>query len=78
MDHQSHCTDMPDSSEQHRHRCEVRQVLKWTAKDSGAGKRYLQAVERARGKDAADTLRKDLIAQWKAGNRGAEGDWRET
>lgn len=63
-------------TEKYRHQCEVRQVLRWTVADKSAGKRYVQSIERVRGKDAADTLRKDLIAQWKAGNRGAPGDWR--
>lgn len=76
-----------DRSEQHRHRCEVRQVLAWRVEHGiewvkawldGTvvdGKRQRGAVD-YRGKEATDRLRNDAREQWQRGNRGAHGDWR--
>lgn len=77
-----------DSSEQHRHRCEVRQVLRWRVErgltwvrcwldgyiDSDG--RRVPSVEQARGKAAGERLRADCREQWQRGNRGAADDWR--
>jgi hypothetical protein len=63
--------------EEHRHRCEVRQVLAWRVEH---GLRYaldyVAAVGKARGESAAQQLRDACREQWAAGNRGASGDWR--
>lgn len=36
----------------------------------------LMAIEKKRGKQAAERLMDDIVTQWKAGNRGAYDDWR--
>lgn len=66
-----------DNSEEHRHRCEVRQVLQWRAEDRSKALEYLSNVRKRRGDVAADKLEKDVRKQWAAGNRGVWGDWRE-
>ncbi len=66
-----------DNSEEHRHRCEVRQVLEWGAEDRSKALEYLSNVRKRRNDVAADKLEKDVRAQWALGNRGLEGDWRE-
>lgn len=79
----------PDPTEVHRHRCEVRQVLRWRVEhgspwvrrwldgyvDQGTG-RQVKGVRQQRGTLAASRLLADCIAQWNLGNRGADGDWR--
>lgn len=47
-------------TEQHRHECEVRHVLGLAGHE--ARREYLDAVERRRGKPAADALRADVRA----------------
>ena len=68
---------MPDNSEQHRHRCEVRQVLKWRTQDRNKAIEYLSIVLNKRGDRVAQLLEKDCREQWVLGNRGDEGDWHE-
>lgn len=76
-----------DTSEQHRHRCEVRHLLRWTIERGGAvvhawlygevvGEKRVPGVTDKRGQAAADRLRDDAREQWRLGNRGAAGDWR--
>ena len=62
--------------EEERHRCEVRQVIKWRVQDRNKAMEYLQAVASKRGQDAADRLRKDSAEQWERKNTGLEGDWK--
>jgi len=38
----------------------------------------LAGIEKARGKEAAERLKRDIATQWRLGNRGAAGDWRES
>ena len=66
---------VPDNSEQHRHRCEVRQVLKWRTQDRNKAIEYLSIVRNKRGDRTAQLLEKDCRTQWTLGNRGNEGDW---
>jgi hypothetical protein len=61
---------------EHRHRCEVRQVLVWRTEDRGKAMNYLSLVRQKRGDQAADRLEKDCRTQWERGNRGEKGDWR--
>lgn len=62
---------------EHRHRCEVRAVLRWRVIEGGDWVRdWLAGVEQKRGKAAADQLREDARRQWSLGNRGEPGDWR--
>jgi len=62
--------------EEERHRCEVRQVIKWRVQDRNKAMEYLQAVASKRGQESADRLRKDSAEQWERKNRGLEGDWK--
>lgn len=72
------CPDCVISPAEERHRCEVRFVLRMRD-ESGvqATKDRIDSLEPLRGKDAAKKLRDDATAQWKAGNRGLAGDWRQ-
>jgi hypothetical protein len=64
-------------AEEHRHRCEVRQVLAWRVQFGPEWvKDWLDGVGKKRGPAAADRLRNDCRTQWAAGNRGEPGDWR--
>lgn len=67
---------MHEFFEKERHRCEVRQVLRWRAQDRSNAMDYLSKVRQKRGDNAADKLQKDCAEQWSKGNRGTEGDWR--
>jgi hypothetical protein len=67
---------MNEFFEEERHRCEVRQVLKWRAQDRSKAIEYLSKVRQRRDDKAADKLHKDCADQWSKGNRGTEGDWR--
>lgn len=64
------------SDEEHRHRCEVRSVLRWRVSDGGDWVReWLAGVAKARGQAAADRLRDDARDQWAKGSRGEPGVW---
>ena len=65
---------MTDASEQHRHRCEVRFLIR-AARDRGREwvRQYLDD-KRVAGRQAR--LRADLNEQIKAGNSGQEGEWK--
>lgn len=63
--------------ETHRHRCEVRQLLRWRVERGREWLRtWLAGVERIRGKAALLRLEADIRTQWELGNRGARDDWR--
>lgn len=74
--------------ELHRHRCEVRQVLRWRVEHGmpwvqrwlyghqPEGGMRVRGVGEIRGHAALDRLVADLREQWALGNRGADGDWR--
>jgi len=64
------------ATEDHRHRCETRQVLRWRAEDRNKAIHYLMKVRKARGDAAADKLAQDCKDQWAKGSKGIEGDWR--
>jgi hypothetical protein len=65
-------TGMSDSTELHRHRCEVRMCLEhgydWF-------RMYIPGVRKARGEDAAGRLWKDVKRQHDLGNKGKPGEW---
>jgi hypothetical protein len=67
---------VPDNSELHRHRCEVRQVLKWRTQDRNKAIEYLSIVRNKRGDRTAQLLEKDCREQWTLGNRGINGEWK--
>lgn len=68
---------MHEFFEEERHRCEVRQVLRWRADNRSKAINYLANVRQKRGDDSAEKLMKDCAEQWAKGNRGIEGDWRD-
>lgn len=47
------------------HSCEVRSVIRMYYPDGRAAATYLNGVEKARGKEAADKLRNDVRAEWR-------------
>lgn len=61
---------------EHRHQCEVRQVLAWRTEDRDKAMKYLALVRQKRGYDVATKLEQDCKDQWAKGNRGEKGDWR--
>jgi hypothetical protein len=67
---------MNEFFEEERHRCEVRQVLRWRAQDRNKAINYIELVRKRRGDKMANALHKDSADQWVAGNRGLEGDWK--
>ena len=58
---------VPDNSEVHRQRCEVRQVLKWRTQDRNKAIEYLSIVRNKRGDRTAQLLEKDCRDQWQLG-----------
>lgn len=75
---------MVSEIEEHRHRCEVRQILRWRKEK---GREYVfrwfegggdkgKSIAALRGQEAADRLWSECAAQWSAGNRGEKGYWR--
>jgi hypothetical protein len=62
-----------NSSEEFRHQCEVRYVLKLRLKGRQP---MLDYFEEVRKKRSTDKLEKDAREQWNKNNRGSEGDWR--
>lgn len=65
---------MTDASEQHRHRCEVRSLIR-AARERGREwvRQYLDSKPVA---GRRERLRADLNTQIKAGNQGNEGEWK--
>ena len=65
---------MTDASEQHRHRCEVRSLIR-AARERGREwvRQYLDSKPVA---GRSERLRADLNTQIKAGNQGNEGEWK--
>lgn len=57
---------MRDSEELRRHECEVRDCIKRFYPRGAAMAAHLELVEKRRGKLAADRLREDVRAAWKA------------
>lgn len=82
----------PTWQEEHRHRCEVRQILAWrvergrewvmnfingtTKVIDGRVVRDKKGLRDHRGSEAAERLMIDVLQQWERGNRGATDDWR--
>ena len=65
-----------NNSEEYRHQCEVRQVLRWRAENRDKAVSYLQLVRQKRGDVVATKLERDCKEQWARGSRGIKGDWR--
>ena len=67
-----------NTSEEYRHQCEVRTILRWRLTE-GRMKviDYFAKVSISRGKEAGDRLEDDCRTQWSLGNRGQDGQWIE-
>jgi len=63
------------SSEEYRHQCEVRQVLRWRVESRDKAVGYLSLVRKLRNQ-GAENLECDVKDQWAKGNRGDKGEWR--
>ena len=63
-------------TQEYRHQCEVRTVIRWRMEDRNRALNYMEEVKKKRGKEAGEMLERDVRDQWTKGNRGAEGDWR--
>lgn len=60
-----------------RHRCEVREWLKRGIEEPKEWvKQLFVDIAKRRGAKAAQRLKDDISDQWKRGNRGEWGDWR--
>ena len=75
QDHFMTMTTMEDL-ETERHRCEVRQILRWRVEDRNKALEYLRLVREKR-KEKANKLELDCREQWSRGNRGEKGEWYE-
>jgi len=62
--------------EEERHRCEVRQILRWRMESRDKAIDYLSRVRKARGDEKANQLEKEVREQWAKNNRGINGDWK--
>lgn len=62
-------------SEEHRHRCEVRYVLRLTAKAPKKATEYMNLVE-DKSPERWKKLKRDCRQQWDRGNKGEGGEWR--
>lgn len=60
-------------SEEYRHQCLVRHVIRWRIKNRGEA---LAFISRWMRKRPNDLLERDVYREWKLGNRGIYNDWR--
>ena len=67
---------MTDTSDQHRHRCEVRTLIQAIARPDLGREWVRQYLDDKRVAGRRERLRQDLNQQIKAGNRGKEGEWK--
>lgn len=78
--HDAEIAAILERHEELRHRSEVRSLL-MVAHEVGDWypvTAYLSLARKKRGDLSADRLAADVKAQWKAGNRGKKGDWRDS
>lgn len=64
-------------ADDHRHQCETRHVLALAVGSRASSDAYLELVEKRRGKEAAERLRRDAREQWVKGAKGEWGKWME-
>jgi hypothetical protein len=60
-------------SEEYRHQCLVRYVIRWRLKDRKEALKFLNDWEK---KHKDKRLDEDVRRQWFRGNRGKHNDWR--
>jgi hypothetical protein len=61
-----------DEAETHRHKCEVRHCIRMGATGF---KRYIDGMDKTRGKERTSSLYRDVVDQAKRGNKGDPGAW---
>ena len=59
------------------HKNEVRSVLRLRCLNRQLALDYLELQGKTRNREVVDKLQQDVLQQWKLGNRGEDGDWRE-
>jgi hypothetical protein len=64
---------MDRSSDEFRHRCEVRWLLSERTRRGQAGKAWLRGY--LSNLSRRNRLEKDILTQWALGNRGDHGEW---
>jgi len=64
---------MDENSEEFRHQCLVRYVIRWRIKNRNEA---LGFISRWMEKRPKDLLERDVYLEWKLGNRGIHKDWR--
>jgi len=72
-----------EGDDEHRHRCLVRYVIRWRMKDRDAVHKWLKGYTDNDGRwkkgwnelHTGSILERDLINQWKLGNRGENDEW---
>lgn len=68
--------EIDTNSDEWRHQCEVRDVLRLRVRSQADAYNYLEKVKAKRGLNAYNRLKDDCADQWAKGNRGEHGDWR--
>lgn len=71
-----HTMQVDTYSEEYRHQCEVRYVLRRRVRSKEDAYDFLENIKKKRGLNAYNRLKNDCADQWAKGNRGAYGDWR--
>lgn len=61
-------------SEEYRHQCLVRYVIRWRIKDRKEALKFLNDWEK---KHKDKRLEEDVRKEWYYGNRGKHNDWRQ-
>lgn len=74
LENQDLFTRMPHSDEQHRHECEVRQLIRW--RQEWGLQRFQRYLETYGFSNRIAKLRADIADQWEKGNRGEGKSWK--
>ena len=70
----STANELPNTSENWRYECEIRQLLVYREKLGLTG--FRGYFSNPKFNSRRELLAKDMYDQWKKGNRGTWGDWR--
>lgn len=72
-----------EGDDEHRHRCLVRYIIRWRIKDRDAVYKWFNGYTDEGGRyqkgwdenHKGSILRRDVVDQWKKGNRGENNEW---
>jgi hypothetical protein len=72
-----------EGDDEHRHRCLVRYIIRWRIKDRDAVYKWFNGYTDENGRyqkgwdqnHEGSILRRDVVDQWKKGNRGENNEW---